>query len=96
MPERFFLCWRQVGIPQDMDNTATLDNTIRADHLCHGQHRSDLHNGDTGLLELGCDRSAAASGRASRRGQNDRIDPLGLKLLGNLTTQPAAVGQRIG
>ena len=79
-----------------MDNTATLNNTVRADHLCYGHNRGDLHNRDTGLFELGGDRSTAASGRASRGGQDDRIDSLCLELLCDLATQPTAVGQRIG
>jgi len=76
LPQRFFLCGREVWIAQDMDNTAALDDTVRADHLRHGHHGGDLHDGDTGLLEFGRDRSAAASGRASRGSKDDRIDPL--------------------
>lgn len=96
MPQGFFLRWGQIRIAQHMDNTTALDDTVRANHLCYGHHRGDLHDGDTGLLEFGRDRSAAASGRASRGGQNDRINPLLLELLSDLTPQPTTVGKRIG
>jgi hypothetical protein len=95
LPQRLFLRRREVWIAQDMDNTATLDDTVRADHLRHGHHRSDLHDRNTGLLEFGRNRSAAASGRPSRGGQDDRIDPLCLELLRDLATKPTAVSQRI-
>ena len=76
LPQRFFLRWRQGWVAQDMDNTATLDDTVRADHLRHGQHRGDLHDGNTGLFEFGGDRSTAASGRPSGGGEDHRIDAL--------------------
>ena len=96
LPQRFFLRRREVRIAHDMDNTTTLNDPVRADHLRHGQYRGDLYDGDTGLFEFGRDRSTAARGRPSRGRQDDRIDPLCLELLRNLTTEPAAVGQRIG
>lgn len=96
LPERFFLRRREVGISQDMHNTAALDDTVRADHLRHRHHGGDLHDGDTSLFELGRDRSTAARGRPSRGSQDDRIDPLCLELLRDLATKPPAVGQRIG
>ena len=79
-----------------MDNTAPLDDTVRADHLRHRHHGGDLHDGDTSLFELSRDRSTAACGRPSRGSQDDRIDPLCLELLRDLATKPTAVGQRIG
>ena len=86
LPQRLFFHRWEGWIAQDMDNAATLNHTVRANHLCHGQYRSDLHDGDTGLLEFGGDRSTAASGRSSRGGQDDRIHPLILEFLRDLTT----------
>lgn len=96
LPQRLLFHRRKGRIAQDMDNTAPLNDTVRADHLCHRQYRSDLHDGDTGLLELGGDRSTAASRRPSRGGQDDGIHPLVLELLRDLTPQPPTVSQRIG
>ncbi len=96
MPQRFlFLGW-EIRISQDMDDTATLDDPVRTDHFGHRKHGGHLHDGNTGFFELGRDRSTAASGRASRGGENDRIDPLGFELLRDFMSQPATVGQGIG
>jgi hypothetical protein len=59
-----------------MDNPTSLDYTVRAHHLCHRKHRGYLHDWNPRLFELGRDRSAAASGRPSRGGEDHRIDAL--------------------
>src|SRR5262245_29664788 len=79
-----------------MDDTTTLDNAVRADHLRHWHDRGDLDDGYTYLFEFGRDRSTAASAGASRGGQNHGLHSLGLELLGNLPSQAAAIGERVG
>jgi hypothetical protein len=59
-----------------MDNTTPLDYTVRAHHFRHRKHGGHLHDWNTRLFELGRDRSAAASGRPSRGGEDHRIDAL--------------------
>lgn len=96
MPQRFFLLGGKIRISQDMDDPAALDDSVRTDHFCYGKHGGHLHDGNTSLFELGRDRSTAASGRASRRGENDCLDSLCFEFLRDFTSQPATVGQRVG
>lgn len=78
-----------------MDNAAALNHAVRTHHLRYRDDRGDLGDRNAGLFEFGCNRSTAASGRASRGGEDDRIDPLRFELRGDFPTQSAAIGQRI-
>jgi hypothetical protein len=59
-----------------MHNAASLDDSVRAHHFGDGHDRGDLGDGNPGFFEFGRDRSTAASGSASRRRQNHRLDSL--------------------
>lgn len=78
-----------------MHNATALDNAIGADHLGDRHDGGHLHNGNTGFFEFGGDRSTAACGRPSRRGEDDGINPLGLKFLSDFASKATAVGQWI-
>jgi hypothetical protein len=60
-----FLIGGQFCVAHGMDNTTAPDDAIRAYCLGHQSHGRDLSHGDSGLLDLGCDRSAAASAGSS-------------------------------
>lgn len=75
-----------------MHDTVTEYEAIDADHFGDGQRGSNLHRGDTGLLQFGGDRSAAARAGSSRRGEDDRIDRQSFCLLRHLPPHPARVG----
>ena len=96
VPQLLFFFLGQIGIAQDMYNPTTLYNTVRADHLGHRHDGGNLHDGNTGLFEFGRDRSTAARAGTSRGGQNHSLHPVGFELLGNLPSQTAAIGERVG
>jgi hypothetical protein len=96
VPQLLFFLLGQISIAKDVHNTTPLHNAVRADHLGHWHDRGDLDDGYTGLFEFGRDRSTAASAGASRGGQNHSLDSLGLELLGDLPSQTATIGDRVG
>ena len=96
VPQLLFFLLRQIGITENVHNTAALHNAVRADHFSYWHDRGDLDDGNTGLFEFGRDRSTAACAGASRGGQNHGLHPVGLELLGNLPPQTAAIGDRVG
>jgi hypothetical protein len=67
------------------------NHAIGADHFGDGQGRGDLHHRDAGFFQLGCNRSAAASARASGGGENDGVDAFLLDLLHQFPSQTARV-----
>ena len=69
-----------------MDDAAPLYHAVGADHFGHRHDRRDLGHGNTRFFEFGRDRSAAASGRASSGGENDRRHPFGFEFLRDFTT----------
>ena len=85
----------QFGIAGDMHDSITHYHAVRSNHLGNRQGGSNLHHGDAGLLQLRCDRSAAASARPSRRSQNDGVDAIPLRFLRHLTAQAPRIGKRI-
>ena len=96
MPQLLFFFLRQVGIAQDVHNTAPLYNAVRAEHFRYRQDRGDLHDWNASLFEFGRDRSTGASTGPSRGGQNHSLHAVGLELLSNLPPQTAAIGDRVG
>ena len=74
-----------------MNNAVTEHQSIRADHLGDGQRRSNLHGGDTRLFQLGCDRSAAARARPSRRSEDDGVDTEAFYLVGHFASHAARI-----
>lgn len=74
-----------------MNNAVTEHQSIRADHLGDGQRRGNLDGGDTRLLQLGCDRSAAARARPSRRGEDDGVDIEAFYLVGHFASHAARI-----
>lgn len=79
-----------------MHNTATLDDTVRADHFRHWHDGRYLHHRNTGLFQFCRDRSTAARACPSRRRKNHRLDAFGFELLGNFSAQTTTVGNGIG
>jgi hypothetical protein len=67
-------------------NAVTEDQAIGSNHFRHGQSRGNLHCGNTRLFEFCRNRSAAASARASRGREDDRVYA---KTLGPLRHLPA-------
>jgi hypothetical protein len=74
-----------------MDNAVTEHQPIRANHLGNGERRGNLHGGDTRLLQLGCDRSAAARARPSRGSKDDGVDTESFYLVGHLASHAARI-----
>ena len=68
-----------------MDNATSLYDTIGADHFGHWHNGGHLGHGNARFFEFGRDRSTAASGSASSRGEDDRRNPFGLEFLRDLT-----------
>ena len=94
--EVLLLVGRQAGVSGDVDYSVTKHHPIGADHLGDGQGRGDLDYRDSGLLEFGCDRSAAASAGPSSRREDHRVNALVLDLLDHLLAHAPGVGQRVG
>lgn len=86
----------QVRVSGYMDYAVAEDHTIGTNHLGDRQGRGDLDNRDSGFLELGCDRSAAASAGSSSRCEDHGVHALGFDFLDHLLTHAPGVGQRIG
>ena len=59
---------RQFGIADYVNDAIAQHQPIRTHHLGNRHRRSDLHGGNSCLFQLGGDRSAAASARASGGG----------------------------
>jgi len=95
-PHLFFLLGRNFGVADDVDDAVTEHSAIGADHFGDRQSRGDLHGGDAGFFQFGCDRSAAASAGASRRGKYDRVDAQPFGFLGHLAPHAPRIRQRIG
>lgn len=74
-----------------MDNATALDHAVGAHHLGHRLYGGDLRNGNTGFFEFRRNRSTAACGRPSRRGENDRLYPIRLQLRRDFATESATV-----
>jgi len=74
-----------------VNNAVTKHQSIRADHLGDGQRRGNLDGGDTRLLQLGCDRSAAARARPSRGSKDDGVDTESFYLVGHLASHAPRV-----
>ena len=92
----FFLLRRHLGVADDVDDTVTEYDPVGADHFGDRQRCGDLHGGDAGFFQFGCNRSAAASARTSRRCKNDRVDAQPFCFLGHLPPHAPGIGQRIG
>jgi hypothetical protein len=74
-----------------VDDAGALHDAISADHFGDRPRGGDLHDGDAGFFQFGCDRSAAASASPSRRGQNHRVDAFPFNFFGHLAAKPAGV-----
>ena len=75
-----------------MDYAVAEDHTIGANHLGDRQGRGDLDNRDSGFLELGCDRSAAASAGSSSRCEYHGVHAHGFDCLDHLLAHAPGVG----
>jgi hypothetical protein len=74
-----------------VDNAMSQDDTVGAHHLGNGQGRCYLNHRDAGLLQLGRDRSSAASAGASGRCEDHGVYPFSFHLLDHLLAHPTGV-----
>ncbi len=82
---------RKTSVARDVNDPMSQDDTVGAHHLGNGQGRCYLNHRDAGLLQLGCDRSAAASAGASGRGEDHGVYPFSFHLMDHLLAHPAGV-----
>lgn len=94
-PQFFFIGGSEFGVARYVHDAGSEDDPIGANHFGDRQGRGDLHDRDARFLEFGCDRSAAASARASRRSENDGVDTIGLDLGGYFSSQAAGIRERV-
>lgn len=74
-----------------MNDAGAEYDAVGTDHFGDGQCGRDLHDGNAGFLQLGCDRSAAAGAGASGRGEDHRVDTLQSGLCRHLAAEPARI-----
>jgi hypothetical protein len=86
-----FVGWRQFRVAGHVDYAGAENDAVGADHFGDRQGGCDLHDGNASFLQLGGDRSAAASTGPSRRGENHRVDAVLLDFLGDFPAEAARV-----